>query len=226
MPRPTFTFTARLTLLTLAAALLVTPCSEAGGWGRRCRVPSGSAPVAPEARLASAPIFLYLMMSPAEADYLANYRPPPLTYQAPVIPPEAHCLVFGEAWADVPTLTWPRRTGPAQPLQPDAPPVEPLPAPTPLPRPAHIEVHVPHAEAKVWFDGTPATATVGQTRRHVTPPLAADAVAVCHVQIEWNEQGQTRRESYEVRVGAGQRARVSFTSRPGSAPSLILLAAQ
>jgi hypothetical protein len=88
--------------------------AEAGGPRcRRCR--EKPMPVKPT-------VHVGIGLSPAEAEFLTHYRPPPLRYQAPLIPPEARSLIYNEAWGDVPTLIRPARPAPA---------VEKLPPPKP-----------------------------------------------------------------------------------------------
>lgn len=87
------------------AALLAVWSADAGG-PRSRRWREKPVPVIPPAPVVHG-------LSPAEAEFLANYRPPPLRFQAPMIPPEARSLIYNEAWGDVPTLIRPAKPAPA-----------------------------------------------------------------------------------------------------------------
>jgi uncharacterized protein (TIGR03000 family) len=73
---------------------------------------------------------------------------------------------------------------------------------------ARITLSVP-AAARVWFDGTPTTAT-GSVREFSTPPLRPDARYAYVVQARWNENGREVTQTLQVEVLAGAHVTVTF----------------
>jgi uncharacterized protein (TIGR03000 family) len=73
---------------------------------------------------------------------------------------------------------------------------------------ARITLSVP-AGARVWFDGTPTTAT-GSVREFSTPPLRPDVRYAYVVQARWNENGREVTQARQVEVLAGAHVNVTF----------------
>jgi uncharacterized protein (TIGR03000 family) len=73
---------------------------------------------------------------------------------------------------------------------------------------ARITLNVP-AGARVWFDGTPTTAT-GSVRQFSTPPLRPDARYAYVVQARWNENGRDVTQALQVEVLAGDHVNLTF----------------
>jgi uncharacterized protein (TIGR03000 family) len=74
--------------------------------------------------------------------------------------------------------------------------------------PARITLSVP-AGARVWFDGTPTTAT-GAVREFSTPPLRPDARYAYDVRARWTENGREVTQALQVEVLAGAHVNVTF----------------
>jgi hypothetical protein len=98
--------------ICILGLLLTWPVEAGSGRCRSCR----SKPLPP-----GPPVKVVIGLTPAQAESLQNYRPPPLSYQSPLIPPEARSLIYNEAWSDVPTLIRPVRPVPVETLPPPKP---------------------------------------------------------------------------------------------------------
>ena len=77
---------------------------------------------------------------------------------------------------------------------------------------AQVIVHVPAADAEVWFSGT-QTAQSGLERSFVTPPLNFDSSYSYEIRARWRaSNGQTIDHTRTVRFQAGQTVHVDFRS--------------
>ncbi len=79
-------------------------------------------------------------------------------------------------------------------------------------QPAHIDVVVPTAGTKIWFQGQ-LTKQSGKVRDFTSPPLAPDGRFVYEVRAQWTQDGQPVTQTRMVSVQAGERVRVDFTSK-------------
>jgi uncharacterized protein (TIGR03000 family) len=74
---------------------------------------------------------------------------------------------------------------------------------------AHIEVHVPAADAKIFFDGD-STYLQGIDRSFASPPLDPGRTFSYKIKAEWTENGKKVDRTQDVAVSAGQTATVDF----------------
>jgi uncharacterized protein (TIGR03000 family) len=79
-------------------------------------------------------------------------------------------------------------------------------------RTAKVVVTLPTADAKVWFGKSPTTQT-GKVREYQSPPLDADATYTYEIRAEWMSDGEPVTRTRTVRVRAGQRIPVDFTTK-------------
>jgi uncharacterized protein (TIGR03000 family) len=78
-------------------------------------------------------------------------------------------------------------------------------------QPAQIEVAVPKADAKVWFQGQ-QTKQTGKVREFESPPLAAGSYAY-EIRAQWMDGEETVTQTQSVPVRAGERVRVEFPTK-------------
>ena len=77
---------------------------------------------------------------------------------------------------------------------------------------AHLDVHVPDANAQLYFNGA-LTRQTGTDRTFVTPPLTSGTSYTYNLQARWRDAaGQERTSNRQVQVRAGGRAVVDFGS--------------
>jgi uncharacterized protein (TIGR03000 family) len=76
---------------------------------------------------------------------------------------------------------------------------------------AHLEVVLPKADAKVFFQGKPTKRT-GKVREFDSPPLTAGATFAYEVRATWMDGDEEVSQTRTVPVRAGERVRVDFTS--------------
>ena len=79
-------------------------------------------------------------------------------------------------------------------------------------QPATIEVVVPSADAKVWFQGQ-QTKRTGKVREFESPPLAAGSSYAYEIRAQWMDGDQTVTQTQMVPVRAGERVRVEFPTK-------------
>jgi uncharacterized protein (TIGR03000 family) len=98
----------------------------------------------------------------------------------------------------------------------NSPPVNHIGAAPPVPgaaaprheTPAVLQVHVP-AEAEVWFDNA-RTATRGENRRFVSPPLEQGKRYSYEVRVRWLDNGKPIELNRTLVVVAGEQQNVDF----------------
>jgi uncharacterized protein (TIGR03000 family) len=78
--------------------------------------------------------------------------------------------------------------------------------------PAKIEVRLPTADAKLWFQGQ-LTKRRGKVREFESPPLAPGTEYTYQVRASWMRDGEEVARHQTISVRAGQRTRVDFTSK-------------
>ncbi len=77
---------------------------------------------------------------------------------------------------------------------------------------ARMEVTVPSADAEVWFQGT-KTKLTGTVREFVSPPLAGTGTYTYEVRARWMAGNEPVTRTQTVRVRAGERVRIDFTTK-------------
>jgi uncharacterized protein (TIGR03000 family) len=82
---------------------------------------------------------------------------------------------------------------------------------------AHVTVTAP-AEAQLWFNGTPSTAT-GAVRQFESPPLAPGTRYRYELRARWNENGHDVTQTQRVEVTAGAQVIVNFPVQPTKVPT-------
>jgi uncharacterized protein (TIGR03000 family) len=80
---------------------------------------------------------------------------------------------------------------------------------------ARVTVSAP-ADARLWFDGTPTTAS-GPVREFTSPPLTPDTKYSYYVKATWNENGHEVTQTETVEVTAGAHVYVHFPTPPRAA---------
>jgi len=78
--------------------------------------------------------------------------------------------------------------------------------------PASIEVVVPNADAKIWFQGQ-ETRRSGKVREFESPRLASGSSYAYEVRAQWMDGDQPVTQTRTVPVRAGERVRVDFTTK-------------
>jgi len=102
--------------------------------------------------------------------------------------------------------------GPALPVPPGSTMLQRKLGPAPGEQaPARIVVHVPTANARIWFQGNPTSRT-GLTREFESPPLEAGSPYHYTVRASWMSGGKQVNREQRIRVRAGDRAEVDFTA--------------
>ncbi len=104
----------------------------------------------------------------------------------------------------------PVRETPREPI-PETNPAEPIPKPAALdPTRASIQIQVPQADAKLFFDGE-LTKQAGVLRVFNTPPLETGFDYSFRVRVTWTDAlDQPQEKAWTVRVRAGDALRDSF----------------
>jgi uncharacterized protein (TIGR03000 family) len=87
-------------------------------------------------------------------------------------------------------------------------------APGLAPRRAQVDVRLPSAGAEVWFDGVKMQ-LAGKTRRFFTPPLEPGSKYTYTVRARWLANGQTRQQTRNVYLRAGDVLDVAFPAPSG-----------
>jgi uncharacterized protein (TIGR03000 family) len=85
-----------------------------------------------------------------------------------------------------------------------------------------IQVHVPAPDAELWVEGR-KTASRGNWRQFLSPPLIPGKQYVYEVRAQWLKDGREIHQNRKVAVRAGEQAVLDFTrpeqARTASAPS-------
>ncbi|HZZ82529.1 MAG TPA: TIGR03000 domain-containing protein [Gemmataceae bacterium] len=131
------------------------------------------------------------------------YYYPPL---APVYayPPPPTVVVQGGQPAQVAPLP----NAPTQPPQTASPSTD-----MPPPKNAQIKVILPDAQAKVWFDNNPTSAT-GTERHYHTPDLTPGATNTYRIRASWIANGREVVQELAVPVQPGRMSVADFTRPP------------
>jgi uncharacterized protein (TIGR03000 family) len=82
---------------------------------------------------------------------------------------------------------------------------------------AHIVLRVP-SNAQVTFDGQ-STTSQGPLRAYVSPPIDPNKDYTYNVKAQWTQDGRQVTQDRQVRVRAGQIARVNFMQQQGGRPT-------
>jgi uncharacterized protein (TIGR03000 family) len=204
------TFPAAAVLVLGALVLLFTPETATaqrwpGGGGRAYPWTYGPAP----AYRGSYPAYYrsyypYYGSSPRYSRYLGYYYPGYYPYGVYVYP--SYYLYSGpnvyvpdySAYAPAPSVYqsfYPPYPGSAESVQTASPVL--------------IEVHVPSAEAEVWFDGVKTTQT-GTLRSFLSPSLAPGGTFTYTVRARWTEDGRPVEQTRRISVQAGHQQTVDF----------------
>ncbi len=78
---------------------------------------------------------------------------------------------------------------------------------------ATLEVKVPTLDTEIWFQGVKMQ-QIGTTREFVSPGLEPGYNYSYDIRIRWQDRSGVHESSRTVRVQAGQRIRVDFTTLP------------
>jgi uncharacterized protein (TIGR03000 family) len=78
--------------------------------------------------------------------------------------------------------------------------------------PARVEVRVPAADAKVWFQGQPTKQT-GKVREFESPPLTPGTEYTYRIRATWLSGGKEVTRNETVTIHSGARVQVDFTSK-------------
>src|SRR5262249_38547275 len=82
---------------------------------------------------------------------------------------------------------------------------------------ALVEIRLPDANGKVWFDGA-ATSSTGVNRRYQTPTLAAGSKFQYQVKATWMKDGKEISQERVVYVTRGETTVVDFARPANSLP--------